>query len=190
MEQRTFHIGFGRATGWVGAVASDSAGASSSPSVPFLAQCGVIACAVLLGCEPLLGVGREVVGSADHSVSAGPPLQPVAGSERSGFRHGSFVVEREEDRVTVRAHSAYRVAVLAALSEDFDFDLVVHDIPAWAVSVDVESVELAQALGAVLEGTPYTLRYGENEETEQHGLLAVEFGKPRVREGIPATALR
>ena len=147
--------------------------------------CILLACSLLMGCEPLLGGGRAVFGKEATSVSAGPPAE--TGLE--DLRHGSFEVERVQMRVTVRAQAAYRVAVLEALSEAFGFDLVVHDVPAWAVSVDVKEVELVQALAAVLEGTPYTLRYGTNEETQQHALLAVEFGSPAVRT-LSAEALR
>ena len=145
----------------------------------------VFACVLLIGCEPLLGVGRAALGQEASSVSAGPPADNGLGD----LRHGSFEVERAQMRVTVRAQAAYRVAVLEALSEAFGFDLVVHDVPAWAVSVDVKDVELVQALAVVLEGTPYTLRYGTNEETQQHALLAVEFGSPVVRM-LSAEALR
>ena len=143
--------------------------------------CILLACSVLTGCEPLLGVGRAGFGPETSSVSAGPPAE----TRRADLPHGSFEVERVRMRVTVRAQAAYRVAVLEALSEEFGFDLVVYDVPAWAVSVDVKEVDLVQALAAVLEGTPYTLRYGPNEEDQQHALLAVEFGSPPPKRWQP-----
>jgi hypothetical protein len=152
----------------------------------------------------LLVLGSACSDPAPRDVAARPEPAPIhvaplgrAGAETAEARgpsalpaKGTWSLSHSDAGITLIAHAAPRRETLRALARSLGFELVLVERHALAppLSLELRAGAVADIVGAVLEGIPYSLHYGVGQEGEPELERVVVGRLPEVAAAPPREA--
>jgi hypothetical protein len=108
-----------------------------------------------------------------EDVGARPPAAPAAGSLELRYAAG---------RVNLVSEQALQVAILEALAQQADFELVVGQVEAKQLTLRLDHAPLLDAISALLAGVTFRAEYRAQEGGGAHELKKLVVGRPRLQD--------
>jgi hypothetical protein len=154
--------------------------AAARLSIPSRARFAALGAAALLAVS---ACGGEPPAATDAGAgsAAGAAAGPASGAP----------VRFAAGRVSLVRDQALALAILEEVAGAAGFELVVGPVTARTISLRLDEVPLVEAIGALLEGTPFRAEYAVDPQTGAHRLARLVVGEPArsVGPGKPLAAL-